>query len=110
MDAELVNAIGENTLPWNHFLNERTKRLWAAEEAKALGREGKVWVAAATQLSRTTLYRGLRELDQSLEAVSDSRIRAEGGGRKRITEQTRDVMETLQGLVDGTPVVIRSLS
>ena len=102
MDAELVNAIREKYTALEPFLNERTKRLWAAVEAKALGRGGKAWVAAATQLSRTTLYRGLRELDQSVEAVSDSRIRAEGGGRKRLTEQTRDIREALQGLVEDT--------
>lgn len=102
MDAELINAIREKYAALEPFLTERTKRLWAAVEAKALGRGGKAWVAAATQLSRTTLYRGLRELDQSLEAVSDSRIRAEGGGRKRLTEQTRDIMEALQGLVEDT--------
>jgi hypothetical protein len=37
-----------------------------------------------------------------VEAVSDSRIRAEGGGRKRLTEQTRDIREALQGLVEDT--------
>jgi hypothetical protein len=53
MDAELVNAIREKYAALERFLNERTKRLWAAVEAKALGRGGKAWVAAATQLSRT---------------------------------------------------------
>jgi hypothetical protein len=41
MDAELVNAIREKYAALEPFLNERTKRLWAAVEAKALGRGGK---------------------------------------------------------------------
>jgi DDE family transposase len=108
MDAELVNAIREKYAALEPFLNERTKCLWAAVEAKALGQGGKAWVAAATHLSRITLYRGLRELDQSLEAVSDSRIRAEGGGVSG--SRSRDVMSWKHSKVWSKipPGVIRS--
>lgn len=42
-------------------LDEATLRLWAAVEARTLGRGGVTAVANAVGLSRTTLYAGLRE-------------------------------------------------
>src|SRR2546422_6806915 len=44
------------------FLDERRRRLWAANEALALGRGGVTVVAAATGLARNTIGDGLREL------------------------------------------------
>jgi hypothetical protein len=43
-------------------LNERTRRLWAATEAMALGRGGVTAVARASGLSRGVIVRGAREL------------------------------------------------
>ena len=103
MDSELVSSIRGKYLALEPFLNERMKRLWAAVEAKALGRGGKVLVAAATDLSRTTIYHGLRELDHCREEnVAESRIRAEGGGRKGLIEQAPEIIETLKDLIEDT--------
>src|SRR5438094_592844 len=44
------------------FLDERRRRLWAANEALVLGRGGVTVVAAATGLARNTIRDGLREL------------------------------------------------
>ena len=43
------------------LLDERTRRIWAAVEAKALGRSGISQVAESTGLSRNTVRSGLRE-------------------------------------------------
>ena len=43
-------------------LDEATLRLWAAVEARSLGRGGMSAVAKATGLSRTTIHSGLEEL------------------------------------------------
>ena len=50
------------------YLDERRRRLWAANEALALGRGGVKLVAAATGLARSTLGDGLRELRAALAA------------------------------------------
>ncbi len=42
--------------------NERMRRLWAATEARALGRGGITQVARATGMARATVRAGLREL------------------------------------------------
>ena len=47
------------------LLDERTRRLWAAAEARAIGRGGIARVAEATGLSRGTVRAGVRELDSA---------------------------------------------
>ena len=83
MINEQIISIRQKYTSIKPFLNERSRRLWAAAEAKNLGRGGKVLVSKATELSRTTIYRGMRELDspETVPVVPESRTRIEGGGR-----------------------------
>lgn len=83
-------------------LNEATLRLWAAVEARALGRGGVTTVANASGLSRTTIYAGLRELDAASQQRADgsARIRAPGGGRKRLVEKDPTLLGDLDALVE----------
>lgn len=46
-------------------LNEAALRVWAAAEARSVGRGGVSIVAKATGLSRTTIHAGLSELKES---------------------------------------------
>ena len=64
------------------FLDERGRRLFAANEALSLGRGGTSAVAAATGIARSTIIRGVAELKQVGNEVS-SRIRRPGAGRRR---------------------------
>ena len=83
-------------------LNEATLRLWAAVEARALGRGGVTTVAKASGLSRTTIYAGLRELDAASEKAANgpARIRASGGGRKRLVDKDPTLLNDLDALVE----------
>lgn len=92
-------------------LDEATLRLWAAVEARALGRGGVSTVARAVGLSRTTIYAGLEELDKAPPAVSPAplprpvgrgRIRAVGGGRKRLVDKDPTLLRDLDALVEPT--------
>ena len=40
-------------------LNESTRSIWAASEARALGHGGISWVSEATGIARRTLHAGL---------------------------------------------------
>lgn len=60
-------------------LNERTRRLWAAE-AEAVGRGGVAMVARATGMSRARVARGIEEL-RSEDRLEPGRTRRAGGGR-----------------------------
>ena len=71
-------------------LNERSRRLWAATEARSLGWGGIAAVIAAIGISSATVAKGLRELEA--EEAGDTvpppeRIRRAGGGRKRARDQ-----------------------
>ena len=65
-------------------LNERSRRLWAAAEAQALGYGGASLVAEATGISRSTIIRGLKET-RAEKGVRGGRVRRRGGGRKSAT-------------------------
>ena len=82
------------------LLDERTRRLWAACEARALGWGGIAVVSQATGLSRTTISAGLREYAQQVERVPVSRTRRRGGGRKRLTRHDPRLLQDLERLVD----------
>ena len=80
-------------------LNERARRLWAATEAKSLGYGGIACVELATGISRSTITRGIRELDSD-QPVEPSRVRRSGGGRKRTVDNDSTLLSDLDGLLD----------
>src|ERR1017187_5559521 len=81
--TEIVKWIGNKYQGILPTLNERSRRRWAAVEAQSLGRGGVCAVAAATGLSRTTIYAGLRDLRQGDDLPAEH-IRRPGGGRKTL--------------------------
>jgi len=94
-------------------LDEASVRLWAAVEARSLGRGGVTAVAKATGISRTTIYAGLRELEATTRPLapnlptvvggtSERRIRAKGGGRKKLTDKDSTLLGDLDALVEPT--------
>jgi len=84
-----------------HSLDERSRRLWAATEAQAVGYGGASLVAQATGLSRSTVVRGLQEVRRG-NRVTAGRIRRPGGGRKPATTVDPDLSAALDHLVEPT--------
>jgi transposase len=82
-------------------LTERSRRLWAATEALALGRGGIALVERATGVSRSTISRGIRELESG-EILDPGRTRRAGGGRKRAVEKDEGILVDLDALVEPT--------
>ncbi len=82
---------------WPH-LDERARRLMAASEARALGRGGISAVHRACGLSRVTITKGIRELDEP--ALPAGRIRCTGGGRLCLLTLDPELSTTLEGLVE----------
>jgi hypothetical protein len=83
-----------------HSLNERTRRLWAAAEARALGYGGIAIVAGATGISRSTIVRGMKEARHGRKPPGEGRIRRRGGGRKSATTIDPSLRSALEKLVD----------
>ena len=82
-------------------LDERSRRLVAAAEAKALGHGGISAVAQATGVSRPVIRQGLQELESG-ESVAAGRVRRKGGGRKRLIEKDATLVQDLEGLLEPT--------
>jgi hypothetical protein len=80
---------------------ERSRRVWAATEARALGHGGVALVERATGISRSTIQRGLRELASGVMAPAE-RTRRAGGGRKRVTAIDETLLADLDALVEPT--------
>jgi transposase len=87
-------------------LDERQRRLLLGVEASQMGRGGIKAIAAATGVHPDTIARGVREVEGVAEPAS--RVRAVGGGRKRLAETDPGLAEELMALVDpdtrGDPV------
>jgi hypothetical protein len=82
---------------WPH-LDERARRLFAASEARQLGRGGIAIVSRACGLSRVTITKGLRELDDA--PLPPGRIRRTGGGRRLLELHDPDLADRLDALVE----------
>jgi hypothetical protein len=82
---------------WPH-LNERSRRLVAATEALPLGYGGISQLNRLCGLSRVTITRGIRELeDKPLDA---GRIRRPGAGRPRLVTRDPDLPRILESMVE----------
>ncbi|MHB8345335.1 MAG: ISAzo13 family transposase, partial [Ferrimicrobium sp.] len=86
-------------------LDEAALRIWAATEARSLGRGGVSMVAKAIGMSRTTIYAGLSELKLPASPAQNTRdgrlrVRAVGGGRKRLADKDANLLSALDALVE----------
>ena len=85
------------------YLNEKTRRVWAAAEALTLGRGGISAVASATGLSWATIHTAMGELKAAAATTPNEkalRVRRRGGGRKRLTTTDLTLLNDLESLVE----------
>lgn len=92
-------AIRQKFLALGSFLNERTRRVWAATEASSLGYGGASLVARATKISRRAILSGQREIKTG-NVLPEGRIRRPGGGRKSAVEHQPNLPKKLESLVE----------
>ena len=84
-------------LIWPH-LDERARRLVAAQDAVRLGYGGVSRVSRACGLSRVTLTKGVKELRGN--ALSPGRIRRHGAGRQSLLAGDPTLLGALEALVE----------
>ena len=84
------------------WLDERTRRLWAAAESLAHGRGGISLVARASGVSRRAIAVGLRELREKPNRPQLARlpIRQKGGGRKKASIKDPGLLLDLEKLLE----------
>jgi Rhodopirellula transposase DDE domain len=79
-------------------LDERGLRLLAAAEARTAGYGGIAAVARATGMARSTIGRGLKDLDAP--ALASGQVRRPGSGRKPVQESDATLLADLRRLVE----------
>lgn len=90
-----------NNKYWNKIfntLNENQKRWLAAQKSIEIGYGGVTQVRKLTNMSRTTITKGIKELKN--EDVLKTKIRKEGAGRKSIKETNKNIMQDLELIMD----------
>src|SRR5580658_5415500 len=81
-------------------LDERGRRRFAAAEARMAGRGGVSTVSRITGLARSTIRRGLDELERTAGDAISGRVRRPGGGRKKATEVDPTPLKDSKDLVE----------
>jgi hypothetical protein len=81
------------------LLDERTRRLVAANRARALGSGGISRVSRACGLSRKTVAKGVREIETG-SAPAPGRIRRPGAGRRNITAHDPRLVQALDRMIE----------
>jgi hypothetical protein len=85
------------------FLDERSRRLWAANEAIGFGKGGIRTVAEALGMSPVTIIAGKKELQEggsNHETPMTGRQRRPGGGRKCLVSKYPGIVEAIEAIVD----------
>lgn len=80
------------------FLDEKTRRLMAANEARTLGYGGVTKIQRACGLSRKAISKGIREISEGSAVLG--RIRHKGAGRKQIIVYNPKILRKLEKLID----------
>lgn len=83
------------------LLNEKQRRLLVGAEAQAIGYGGIKILSDATGIDCKTIRRGVQELKQRKQKKDQiGRIRIEGGGRKKITDQDPEIVKIIEDLIE----------
>ncbi len=103
---KVVAQISERYARVKDSLTERSRRLFVAAEAKAVGHGGIAAAARATAMAPSSIGRGLKELLE-IEAKGPSdldktRSRRPGGGRKKLEDKHLELLGELKELVEAT--------
>jgi hypothetical protein len=91
-------AIRERFTAVKQDLNERSRRLLAAAEAKTAGHGGVAAASRATGIARSTIGRGLKDLAAPDELPGE--VRRPGGGCPALVEKDPTLLEDLRRLVE----------
>jgi hypothetical protein len=90
-----ISAIRARYAALSGHLNERSRRMFTATEARTAGYGGIAAVARATGIAASTIGRGLRELSAAASLERGRVRRPGGGGKKRVTQDPTLVADLL---------------
>ena len=96
IDIDAIRLRWQQTEP---FLDERGRRVFAANTALAAGRGGIAATSVATGVARSTIKRGIDELHAGRNEIS-VRVRRPGGGRKSAVTHQPGLPAALEALIE----------
>lgn len=97
---EEIDQLKSKYIDIKSYLNEKSRRIWAAIEAQAYGRGGIELLHQVTKLSKPTIYQGIKDLKEGPPSNNfPLRIRKKGGGRKSITTTQPGILAALEALI-----------
>jgi transposase len=99
VDAAALAGVTQRYAALSPHLDERKRRLMVAAETVALGPGSLAAVSRATGIARTTIMRGIKELDRPVE-IAEERVRRPGAGRKRAVDKDPTLRSDLERLVE----------
>lgn len=103
---DLEQSIARKYKALSAYMDECTRRRWAAAEMRELGYGGAAIVQRATGLDPKTISRGNRDLKEQEAsphpAEESRRIRKKGGGRKCLRSQDSTLLPDLDTLIEPT--------
>ena len=82
-------------------LDEQARRRFAAAEARVLGRGGVTLVSKVTGIARSTINRGIIDIEENRSA-GEGRVRRPGGGRRAKTQEDPTLLDDLQSLLEAS--------
>jgi hypothetical protein len=103
-----ISAIKKKYLHINPTLNEKSRRIWCAIEAIAIGWGGIIKVHKATGVSRPTIQAGIREITNKRgrprkkrsSIKTDGRVRKKGGGAKSVLVKNPEILPLIQTFIE----------
>lgn len=84
------------------LLDERQRRIYLAVEAQSYGWGGISRVCEISGVAPFTVRQGLAEINGEIPPARSDRVRAPGGGRKRLANSMPDLDDHILRIVDGS--------
>jgi hypothetical protein len=97
-----LDSVRQRYLAVKDHLDERGRRMFAASEARAIGYCGVAIVSRATGIARSTIGRGLRDLDDPSRLTGN--IRRKGSGRRPLVATDPTLLTDLRKIVEPATV------
>ena len=99
--ADTADLIRQRFDALDPVLDEQARRRFAAAEARALGNGGVTLVWKATGIARSTINRGIADIEENRSA-GEGRVRRPGGGRRAKTQDDPMLLDDLQSLLEAS--------
>lgn len=105
VSIDLISTVKEKYRLIQGHLNEKSRRMWAATEAKAIGGGGRKIVHEATGLAYATIKKGISDLTETnsqLIKSASTRMRKKGAGRKKTVIKDNLLRQDIEMLVESS--------